>query len=234
MGYPNHPPRPGQGGWTAAAPGGATPPYDQGRPYGGAPNGDHAYGRPAHGHAPGAPQYGPAPVAAPYAPPPGGPQSYGGHPQHGAGPQPAPVPAPAPGLGPGQGQGTGQVVIDIKHHPLALAFHLMTPMITINGQPSSGRWGRNALPLPPGRHHVHIHLPYILPSRIGAAALTVPVQAGQSVELEYRAPMWAFSPGAFGPPPQPWNGMAALLLVVAIPFGLLFLMLLVGVLSELG
>jgi hypothetical protein len=33
------------------------------------------------------------------------------------------------------------------------------------------------------------------------------VAPGQTVELEYRTPMWAFSAGSLGTPPQKYNGM---------------------------
>jgi hypothetical protein len=209
MSYPHHPQQSAQAGWGAPPqPGGGhdQPQYGQGGQYGQYGH-QQQYGQPPHRSG----QY-----AGPYG------QQPHGHQQYGHAPGPA---------GPGHGQ--GQVVVDIKHHPLAFAFTLVTPKITINGHQVLGRWGRNALPLPPGQHQLRIHLPYFLPSEVGPAALNVPVQPGQSVELEYRAPMWAFSPGALGPPPQQWNGMTALLVVLAIPIALLLILTFVGFLSAL-
>jgi hypothetical protein len=42
---------------------------------------------------------------------------------------------------------------------------------------------------------------------VGPADLSVPVHPGQTVELEYRAPLWAFSAGSLGAPPQQYNGL---------------------------
>lgn len=225
MNYPNYPQQPGHGGWD-------TPPPQHGAP-GGYPPGQQQYGQPS--------QYGqPAQQPAPY----GGQDYYGGQ-QGGYG---------QPGqqqygqqygqqqqygqYGPGQGQhgppaGQGLVAIDIKYFPLAFLYMLFKPQITINGQQTQGRWGRNEIPLPPGQHQLTIHLPYLIPSEIGRASLMVPVQAGQSVELEYRAPMTVFNAGALGVPPQQWNGMGLLILLVALPFGFLFFLFFISLLSSL-
>jgi hypothetical protein len=87
-------------------------------------------------------------------------------------------------------------------------FALVKPKIVVDGQevPDSG-WGRTVIPLPPGHHEVHVHTPYLLPRRVGLADCTVAVQPNEWVELEYKAPVWNFSPGALGPPPQKYNGM---------------------------
>ena len=73
-----------------------------------------------------------------------------------------------------------------------------------------------AVPVAPGHHHVHVHVPYVLPSRIGSADLAVTTAPGQSVELEYRAPMIAFLSGSLGTPPQEYNGMTASVVILAI------------------
>jgi hypothetical protein len=83
-------------------------------------------------------------------------------------------------------------------------------------------WGRTAIPVPPGQHQLHVHVPYLLPSQIGAADATVPVGPGQTVEVEYRAPVVAFSGGSLGPAPQKYNGMPVLI-------GLLAVMVVLGV-----
>jgi len=91
---------------------------------------------------------------------------------------------------------------------------MVTPVISVNGCPVPARWGRNEVPVPPGRSRVHVHLPSAFPSQVGAADAAVWLRPGETVELEYRAPMWAFSRGALGPAPQKWPGRGALLAVV--------------------
>jgi hypothetical protein len=67
-----------------------------------------------------------------------------------------------------------------------------------------------------GYYHVHVHTPFFLPSRVGPADYTVGVGPGQWVELEYKAPVWTFSPGSLGPPPQTYNGQAAMVIVTVV------------------
>ena len=105
------------------------------------------------------------------------------------------------------GAGQGQLVVDIKCHPLAFIYRFWSPVITLNGHRVHGRWGPQALPLPPGHHHLMVHVPYMLPPEIGRAQATVPVEPGRQVHLEYRAPMGAFMKGALGPAPQKWPGL---------------------------
>ncbi|MFI5932274.1 hypothetical protein [Actinoplanes sp. NPDC051494] len=107
---------------------------------------------------------------------------------------------------PGQ-EGGGAIALTLKYHWLAFMLGLFKPEVTLNGHPVANAWGRTVIPVPPGQHHLHVHVPYLLPPRIGSADLPVPVQPGQTVELEYRAPMVAFMGGALGAPPQKYPGM---------------------------
>lgn len=79
------------------------------------------------------------------------------------------------------------------------------PSIFVNGHGFAGTWGRNVIPVPPGWHQLHIHLGNRL---LGPADLTVPVQPGQTVELEYAGPAWSMFPGSLGPAPQRHYGMS--------------------------
>jgi hypothetical protein len=71
--------------------------------------------------------------------------------------------------------------------------------------------------------------PYFLPSRLGPADATADVRPGQVAELEYKAPLWSFSAGALGVGPQKYNGVGITLAVVAIPFILPFLVILLTI-----
>jgi hypothetical protein len=73
-------------------------------------------------------------------------------------------------------------------------------------------WGRTVIPARPGRHHVHVHVPrrwfsWPEPRRMGPADTVVEVYPGRLVELEYRAPVWQWSPGSLGAGPQSYNGV---------------------------
>ncbi|MCA2186368.1 hypothetical protein [Nonomuraea cavernae] len=126
------------------------------------------------------------------------------------------------------------LILDVKRHWLGFMLAMITPMIVINGHPMPGRWGRNTVPLPPGQHHLHLHLPYILPTQIGPADATVWLQPGMPLELEYRAPLWTYARGALGPAPQPWNGKGCVIALLAIIGALILLMLAVVALVSLG
>jgi hypothetical protein len=69
---------------------------------------------------------------------------------------------------------------------------------------------------------VHVHVPYLLPSRLGTAETTVVALPGRTAELEYRAPLLSFLHGALGPPPQKYPGLAltVVLLIIAMVLGI--------------
>jgi hypothetical protein len=135
--------------------------------------------------------------------------------------QPWGTPQPGAHPPPGTPQGGGAVAVTLKFNPLAFLLGLFKPVVELNGRQVANAWGRTVVPVPAGQHHLHVHVPYLLPSRIGVADLGVTVQPGQTVELEYRAPMVAFMRGALGAPPQKYPGMAftiALFVVLAVIF----------------
>jgi hypothetical protein len=115
--------------------------------------------------------------------------------------------------------GQPAIAVTTKFLWLSWFFFFIKPKIFLNGHEVAAVWGRNVIPVPPGQHHLHLFVPYFLPPKVGPADLTVPVQPGQPpVELEYRAPVWAFSKGSLGPPPQKYNGAG---LMIGIMVGVL-------------
>lgn len=136
-------------------------------------------------------------------PPPG----YGPSWPHGA-----PQPPPQPG---GQATIAINCVRGIGGGTLFGATDPKGPTILVNGHQVPAQWGQTVVPVPAGRHHVRVFVPYKFPKEYGPAATTVDVAPGQTVQLEYRAPKFTFSRGALGPPPQRARGIGASLLVVA-------------------
>ncbi|RAK39821.1 hypothetical protein B0I29_104360 [Actinoplanes lutulentus] len=105
----------------------------------------------------------------------------------------------------------------LRYSPLAMLLGLFTPVLAVDGQPVRAGWKRPiVMPVAPGRHHVHVHVPYLLPRRIGKADLDVVVLPGQTAALEYRAPMIAYMRGALGAPPQKYPGMIATIVLLAL------------------
>ena len=177
-------------------------------------------------------QYRPAPPPPPQQyrgqPPPPPPQQYRPPtpPQYGQPPAPQqPGQQPSP-----YGQSADGIVVNTQFFPLAWLLFFFKPKIAVDGQemPVSG-WGRTHLPARPGQHRVQVHVPYFLPSKLGQAEATADVRPGQVAELEYKAPLWSFSAGSLGVGPQKYNGVGITLAVVAIPFILLFLVILLTI-----
>lgn len=123
-------------------------------------------------------------------------------------------PVPAPG-------GNSAIAVTAMYSWLAFVYAFLRPTLVINGHPVQTGWGRTVVPMPPGQHHVHIHVPCPFPSRIGVADTVVPVHPDQVVELEYRAPAIGWLPGSLGPAPQQYRGMAAGIALLALPLVML-------------
>ncbi|MFC7529819.1 hypothetical protein [Actinoplanes sp. GCM10030250] len=126
-----------------------------------------------------------------------------------------------PGIPPGDSSRRGDgstIAVTLKYAPLAFLLGLYTPVLEVDGQPVPASWGRVVTSVTLGPHHVHVHVPYLMPSRIGVAETDVVAVPGRTVELEYRAPLLSFMAGAIGSPPQRYPGLAAavILLVVTV------------------
>lgn len=222
------------------------------------PYGQPQYPPPGQGRGGGQPGYGPGPGTPPgYGPGPGTPPGYrpqgpGGQPGHGPvpgapqgygqPPRPAYQPGPAPQApqqaayqqppqqqgAPGGAQGLS---LNTMFFPLAWIFFLIKPKVEIDGhQYPNAVWGVNNIPLPPGQHHVHVHAPYLIPTKVGPVDTTINVAPNQVVQLEYKLPVFIFSQGAIGPSPQPYNGVGAAVALFVIPFVLVFLLILLPLL----
>ena len=155
---------------------------------------------PQHGH----PQYGQPPW--PYQPQHQAPPFY--PPQQSANVPPHPLQ--------GFGQPAEGIAVTTQFFPLSFMLALFKPKIVVDGHetPAAG-WGRTVMPARPGPHHVHVYVPYWLPPQIGPADTSVNVYPGRLVELEYKAPVWGFSSGSLGVPPQSYNGVAVSIGVMA-------------------
>jgi hypothetical protein len=102
----------------------------------------------------------------------------------------------------------GHLVVDASHSPLApfLATHRVT--VLVDDLPLSIPWGRTDIALPPGRHRVEIAVDH--GAGWGRVVEAVPVAAGHTVDVFYRAPVLPGA-GALGPVPQQTRGVVALL-----------------------
>ncbi|MBG0565691.1 hypothetical protein [Actinoplanes aureus] len=109
------------------------------------------------------------------------------------------------------------ITVTMKYSPLGFLLGLFTPVLVIDGQPIPAGWRRPiATTVVPGQHHVHAHVPYLIPRRIGKADLVVTAMPGQNVDLEYRAPLIVFMRGALGAGPQKYPGLVASILLLVV------------------
>ena len=114
-------------------------------------------------------------------------------------------------------QGEAAVSVTMKYSRLGFLLGLFTPVLVIDGQPVPAGWRRPVVtPVRAGQHHVHAHVPYLIPRRIGKADLVVTAMPGQTVDLEYRAPLIVFMRGALGAGPQKYPGLVASIILLAL------------------
>ncbi|WP_328469509.1 hypothetical protein OHA21_02025 [Actinoplanes sp. NBC_00393] len=127
------------------------------------------------------------------------------------------APPVLPGLPPvdtSRGSGGSTIAVTMRYAPLAFLLGLFTPVLEVDGQDVPATWGRVVTSVGLGPHLVHVHVPYLVPARIGTAETTVVAAPGKTVELEYRAPLLSFMGGALGAPPQRYPGLAAAVIML--------------------
>lgn len=114
--------------------------------------------------------------------------------------------------------GGSAIAVTMKYAPLAFLLGMFTPVLEVDGQDVPATWGRVVTSVALGPHLVHVHVPYLVPPRLGIAETTVVAPPGKTLELEYRAPLLSFMGGALGAPPQRYPGLiaAVVLLVIAV------------------
>jgi hypothetical protein len=127
------------------------------------------------------------------------------------------------GPGPQQPAGASAIAVTTKFFPLAFILYFFKPKVAINGQELPQQpWGRQVIPVQPGQYRLDVHTPYFLPPKLGPAVADVSVAPGQTLEVEYKAPAFAFINGTLGPPPQKYAGMWIYWVLLGI-FALLFI-----------
>ncbi|MGH3713765.1 MAG: hypothetical protein ACRDT4_09950 [Micromonosporaceae bacterium] len=112
----------------------------------------------------------------------------------------------------------GVLSINTKYPFLAFMLALFKPKATINGHVVPLKWGDNHVPLPPGPHHLKVHVPYLWP--VGVAEMQVDTR--QQAPVYYAAPWIAFMRGAIGHQPVESPGkVAGIILGIALPLVIL-------------
>lgn len=115
---------------------------------------------------------------------------------------------PTPAHGEPAGAPSGRLLVDASRSALSPYLRGHHVGITVDGRAMSCGWGRTPIDLPVGRHLVEIEV-----SRRGwgRAVEAVPVAAGATVEVFYRAPALPRMAGSIGPSEQRTRGRVAVL-----------------------
>lgn len=115
----------------------------------------------------------------------------------------APAPSAALELAP------GRLVIDSSYCRLSPHLGARRVAVSVDGLPWRFAWGRTPIDLPAGRHLVEIEVEHGRGGRSwGHVADAVPVCAGNTVEVFYRAPALPRLAGSLGPARQRTAGFA--------------------------
>jgi len=130
----------------------------------------------------------------------------------------APAPQPA----------AGRLVIDSSRCRLSPHLAARKVAVSVDGLPLRFAWGRTPIDLPPGRHLVEIEVEGVAVRRPwGHVADAVPVAAGHTVEVFYRAPALPRLAGSLGPSRQRTAGFSRLVALLALGGATLLALLLV-------
>ncbi len=92
---------------------------------------------------------------------------------------------------------SGRLVIDASHCALSPHLRSCRVAVSVDGYPLRFAWGRTPIDLPPGRHLVEIEVEH--GGGWGRVSEAVPVAAGHTVEVFYRAPALPRVAGTIGP-----------------------------------
>ena len=109
----------------------------------------------------------------------------------------------------------GHLVVDASHSVLCPYLATSHLTVLVDDLPLHLRWGRTDIALPAGRHRVEIAVDR--GEGWGRVVDAVPVAAGHTVDVYYRAPALGGRHGSLGPVPQSTGGVVGLLgLLVAV------------------
>jgi hypothetical protein len=187
--------------------------------------------RPGPAHAAPAPLPPPPPAVRPVPP---GDARPGRHARRDGGAPSGPL-VPLRALAPAPQPAAGRLVIDSSHCRLTPHLASRKVAVSVDGLPLRFAWGRTPIDLPPGRHLVEIEVegPESSAGRRswGHVADAVPVAAGHTVEVFYRAPALPRLAGSLGPSRQRTAGFS--LCVALLALGAAALVALVAVLAVL-
>jgi len=136
---------------------------------------------------------------------------------------------------PGDDEDTG-LEVSTAFFPMAWILLLCTPRIGINGRVRQRPWGTYFFPVRPGVYEVEVWFPYLWYQKCGFNSREVEVYAGETTRVSFYMWPWMFIPASMkvshgqrsaatlnesGSSPM---SKLPILLIVAIPLALLFLM----------
>jgi hypothetical protein len=70
-----------------------------------------------------------------------------------------------------------------------------TPIVIVDGSRSILSWGEHSFSVSPGTHEVKVSLGDQFFRKLSAARVTVEISQGQTIHVDYRAPLIVFADG---------------------------------------
>lgn len=90
---------------------------------------------------------------------------------------------------------TARITVRPTHSMTQFILKAVKPEVSINGRTTQLGWkSKTSIDVEPGSHDVEVYFPY-MGRKSGAAQTNVTVKEGETVTLEYRAPMVVTSSG---------------------------------------
>ncbi|MFT5858151.1 MAG: hypothetical protein ACI865_000235 [Flavobacteriaceae bacterium] len=88
-----------------------------------------------------------------------------------------------------------EIEVKTGFFPLAWFLYFVSPVVVINGEKNTQKWGRTFFDLPPGEYLIKVYFPYMWKPECGANQITVKLGEGETKRIDYNMPPWMFAKG---------------------------------------
>jgi len=79
---------------------------------------------------------------------------------------------------------------------LAWFLNFVKPVVEINGEKNTQKWGKSFFELRPGDYIIKVYFPYMGKAECGANQIMVRVIEGQTKKVHYKMPPWMLAKGS--------------------------------------
>jgi len=89
----------------------------------------------------------------------------------------------------------GILRIRVTHARVQIFIHAIRPRLLLDGQEHVITWGEHEFRVSARRHEISVYFPYSELDCCGIASTAIEVLPDETIEIEYRTPLWVTSPG---------------------------------------